>query len=241
MMGAHVVKCGLGLLVGELLRRDIVTAVAMNGACAIHDVEIAMWGRTSEDVEEGLQTGDFGMAAETARFFSDAAGRSLEEDLGLGRALGLELLKRCAPHKNVSIIATAQLLDRLVTVHVALGTDIVHQHDEADGKAIGHGTMKDFRSFASLIAGLNGGVVLNIGSAVIMPEVFLKAVAMARNKGVDLGHFTSANFDMFALYRPTMNMVERPKVLGGTTFSFLGHHEILLPVFFASLLSRQKP
>lgn len=238
MMGAHVVKCGLGGLVCELLRRRVATAVAVNGAFAIHDIEIAIWGKTSEDVIEGLHKGEFGMASETAALFNEAAAHSLDNEIGLGAALGKTLADAGPANGSVSVIATACEMDIPLTVHVALGTDIVHQHEEADGKAIGYGTMEDFRLFASIIAELNGGVVLNLGSAVIMPEVFLKALAMARNKGIDLGNFTTANFDMFPLYRPMTNVVARPQVIGATTFSFLGHHEILLPVFLASVMSR---
>jgi hypothetical protein len=238
MMGAHVVKCGLGGLVCELLRKSVATAVAVNGAFAIHDIEIAMWGKTSEDVIDGLHKGEFGMTSETAGLFNEAAAYSLEEGTGLGAALGKTLADAGPANGSVSIIATAYEMDIPLSVHVALGTDIVHQHEEADGRAIGYGTMTDFRRFASIIAELNGGVVLNLGSAVIMPEVFLKAVAMARNKGIDLGNFTTANFDMFPLYRPMTNVVARPQMIGATTFSFLGHHEILLPVFLASVMSR---
>jgi hypothetical protein len=210
----------------------------MNGACAIHDVELAMWGKTSEDVGEGLKTGEFGTTEETAGFFLRAAGRCLEHDLGMGGAVIEELGDAKPAHREVSVLAACS--DRGVdpTVHIAIGTDVVHQHEEADGKAIGLGTMRDFRLFAGRIANLNGGVVLNFGSAVIMPEVFLKAVAMSRSRGVSLGDFTAANFDMYSLYRPRANIVERPRLIGGTTYDFLGHHEILVPVLVASILCR---
>jgi hypothetical protein len=240
MMGAHVIKCGLGGLISELMRKGMVTAIAVNGAFAIHDIEIAMWGRTSEDVEAGLESGTFGMTGETSALFNDASAVCLKKGIGLGKALG-EHLSRVGPRNpDVSVIAVAHDLGIPVTVHVAIGTDVVHQHDEADGKAIGFGTMEDFRTFASIIANLKGGVVLNIGSAVIMPEVFLKALAKARSSGADLGEFTTANFDMFPLYRPMTSVVRRPKAIGATTFSFLGHHEILLPVFIASVLSKSR-
>jgi hypothetical protein len=238
MMGAHVVKCGLGGLICELMRKGVVTALAMNGACAIHDVEIALWGKTSEDVEAGLEHGTFGMTGETSAFFNDAASACLQDDIGFGKAIGEQLARMRPANPELSVMATAHNLGIPVTVHVAIGTDVVHQHDEADGKAIGAGTLMDFRTFSSLIADLNGGVILNLGSAVIMPEVFLKALARARNAGSALGEFTTANFDMFSLYRPTTSVVRRPKAMGATTFSFLGHHEILLPVFVASVLSR---
>jgi hypothetical protein len=241
MMGAHVVKCGLGTLLAELIRRRVINGVAMNGACAIHDVELAMWGRTSEDVGEGLKTGEFGMTGETSGFFARAAKRCLDLDVGMGEALIRELAEAQPRHGDRSVLGAC--LDTGVgpTVHIAMGTDVVHQHDEADGKAIGHGTMKDFRRFAERIAGLNGGVVLNLGSAVIMPEIFLKAVAMARSRNINLGDFTTANFDMYSLYRPRVNLVERPRLIGGTTFNFLGHHELLIPVLTASILCQIEP
>jgi hypothetical protein len=237
MMGAHVVKCGISGIICDLIRKRIVTGVAVNGAFAIHDLEIALWGKTSEDVGAGLEQGSFGMTEETASHFNTASGLCLEQDLGLGEALGVHLAAQDPPNSMVSVIATAHRVGIPMTVHVALGTDVVHQHAEADGRALGHGSMKDFRRFAAAVARLDGGVVLNMGSAVIMPEVFLKAVAMARNAGADLGDFTTANFDMFSLYRPAVNVVERPRLIGGTTYSFIGHHEILLPVFFASILA----
>ena len=238
MMGAHVVKCGLGGLVGELIRRGMVTAIAVNGAFAIHDAEIAMWGRTSEDVEAGLEDGTFGMTGETASLFNDAAALCLDKGIGLGEALGDRLTNAGPGNPQVSVIMAARELGVPVTVHVAIGTDVVHQHADADGKAIGFGTMEDFRRFTAVIANLNGGVVLNIGSAVIMPEVFLKALARARADGARLGEFTTANFDMLSHYRPLTSVVKRPKSMGATTYSFLGHHEILLPVLVASVLSK---
>ncbi len=238
MMGAHLVKCGLGTLIAELIRRGVVSGIAMNGACAIHDVELALWGRTSEDVGAGLQTGEFGMTGETAGFFARAAKRCIDHDLGMGDALMAELGDANPTHRDRSVLSACSDAGIDLTVHIAVGTDVVHQHEEADGSAIGFGTMKDFRRFADRIAGLNGGVVLNLGSAVIMPEIFLKAVAMARSRGIDLGDFTAANFDMYSLYRPRVNLVERPRLIGGTTYSFLGHHELLIPVFVASILCR---
>ena len=238
MMGAHVLKCGLGPLVCRLVRSGVITAIATNGAGAIHDIEIAMWGKTSEDVGEGLQTGSFGTTAETARIFNDAARVCLETGTGLGKGLAKALAELKAPNAGVSVLATALEAGVPLTVHVAIGTDVVHEHDEADGKALGYASMEDFRTFTSVILGLKGGVVLNVGSAVVLPEVFLKALAIARNRGADLGAFTTANFDMVSLYRPVTNVVERPKLVGATGYNFTGNHEILLPVFVASLLSR---
>jgi hypothetical protein len=240
MMGAHVVKCGFGRMIGDLIRKEVITGIAVNGACAIHDVEIAMWGRTSEDVEEALKRGEFGMTAETSAFFDSASARCLDDRTGLGEALALELSERNAPDPGASILASAAAAGIPLSVHVAIGTDIVHQHETADGKAIGQGTLRDFRKFSSMIAGLNGGAVLNIGSAVMLPEVFLKALAIARSRQVDLGEFTTANFDMYSHYRPSVNLIKRPIILGGTAFEFLGHHELLLPLFFASILAKMR-
>jgi hypothetical protein len=237
MLGAHVVKCGMGPLLGHLVARGAVTGVAMNGACAIHDVELAMWGKTSEDVAQGLEAGTFGMCAETAGFMNAAARRSLEEKTGLGGAITAMLAEAGPPHAEASLLAVCGKAQVDVTVHVAVGTDIVHQHEEADGRAIGHGTMYDFRKFAQWIMGLDGGAVLNIGSAVIMPEVFLKALAIARNREAKLGRFITADFDMLPQYRPLSNVVRRPEAVGGTGYCFTGHHEILIPILVAAVSS----
>jgi hypothetical protein len=238
MLGAHVIKCGMGPLLGHLVARGAVTGVAMNGACAIHDVEIAMWGKTSEDVASNIGDGTFGMSRETAEFMNGAARRSLDEKTGLGEAITAMLAEADPPHGDESLLAACHRAGVGVTVHVAIGTDIVHEHPEADGRAIGHGTMYDFRKFASWIMGLDGGVVINVGSAVIMPEVFLKALAMARNKEAQLGGFITANFDMVSQYRPLSNVVERPEAAGGTGYNFIGHHEILLPILVAGITSK---
>jgi hypothetical protein len=238
MMGAHVIKCGLGTLIAELIHRGVITSLAMNGACAIHDVELAIWGRTSEDVGEGLKSGEFGMTEETAGFFARAAGRCLEHEIGMGAGLLQELDDADPVHREVSVLAACSDRGIIPTVHIAIGTDVVHQHAEADGKAIGFATMKDFRLFSDSVANLKGGVVLNFGSAVIMPEVFLKALAVSRSRNADLGDFTTANFDMYSLYRPRVNLVERPKLIGAKTYNFLGHHELLIPVLVASILCR---
>jgi hypothetical protein len=237
MMGAHVIKCGIGPLVCGLVKQGMVTGIAMNGACVIHDVEIAMWGKTSEDVVEGLRLGSFGMAAETSAFLNGAVMTCLDHDVGFGEAVGRALDSADPENRTLSIICQAREAGIPVTVHVAIGTDIVHQHADADGSAIGRGTLKDFRLFTAMVEGLSGGVVVNLGSAVIMPEVFLKALAVTRSRGIDLGHFTTANFDMIGHYRPAMNIIERPASLGATAYSFLGNHEILLPVFILAVLS----
>jgi hypothetical protein len=238
MVGAHVVKCGLGPLIGSLVEKGAVTGLAMNGACAIHDVEIAMWGKTSEDVAANLEDGTFGMSGETAAFMNDAARRSLEEKTGLGEAILSGLAAADPPYADASLLAACHRAGVGVTVHVAIGTDIVHEHPEADGRAIGHGTMHDFRRFSEWIAAIDGGVIINIGSAVIMPEVFLKALAVARNKEAKLGEFITANFDMHSHYRPLTNVVRRPETAGGTGYNFIGHHEILLPILVAGITSK---
>jgi hypothetical protein len=238
MLGAHVIKCGMGPLLGHLVTRGAVTGVAMNGACAIHDVEIAMWGKTSEDVASNIEAGTFGMSRETAEFMNGAARRSLDEKTGLGAAILAMLAEADPPHGQASLLAACHRAGVDVTCHVAIGTDIVHEHPEADGRAIGHGTMYDFRKFSDWMLGLDGGVVINVGSAVIMPEVFLKALAVARNKGAELGGFITANFDMLAQYRPLSNVVRRPEAAGGTGYNFIGHHEILLPILVAAIASK---
>jgi hypothetical protein len=238
MLGAHVIKCGMGPLLGHLVTRGAVTGVAMNGACAIHDVEIAMWGKTSEDVASNIEAGTFGMSRETAEFMNGAARRSLDEKTGLGTAILAMLAEADPPHGEASLLAACHRAGVDVTCHVAIGTDIVHEHPEADGRAIGHGTMYDFRKFSDWMLGLDGGVVINVGSAVIMPEVFLKALAVARNKEAELGEFITANFDMLAQYRPLSNVVRRPEEVGGTGYNFIGHHEILLPILVAAITSK---
>ncbi len=238
MMGAHVVKCGLGGLIGELIRRGIVTAIAMNGACAIHDVEIALWGKTSEDVETALGEGTFGMTSETVTFFVDALSLAARDAIGMGEAT-LRTLAHCdPPNRHLSVLSAAYEAKVPTTIHVAIGTDTVHQHESIDGAKLGMATMKDFRLFCDIVSNLNNGVILNLGSAVIMPEVFLKALATARGRGISVGDFTAANFDMYSLYRPTKNIVERPRLLGAITYNFLSHHEIILPFLFAAIMAK---
>jgi len=240
MMGAHVVKVGLAPVVVDLLERRIVTAVAMNSAAAIHDVESALWGKTSEDVAENIKDGTFGMARETGEFINGtltAAYRAT--DLGYGEALGRRLLAEKAPHAGISILATCVRMKTPATVHAAIGTDIVHQQPTMDGAATGELSFRDFRQLCETCRGLTGGgVVLNVGSAVIMPEVFLKALTVARNLGADARGFTTAVFDMFSMYRPTVNVKLRPTQDGGRGLSFTGHHEIMIPLLAAMLRAR---
>jgi hypothetical protein len=238
-IGGHVIKCGLGDILLDLMRRGWVTGFVMNGAASIHDFEIAIAGHTSEDVEAVLPDGRFGSAEETGREMNLALVEGLRDGLGMGEALGRKLeaiaKPQLAPH---SIVAAAYQASVPVTVHVAVGTDTPHTHPAADGPAIGAATHHDFRLLCSLVRGLNdGGVYLNIGSAVVLPEVFLKAVSVVRNLGYPLANFTTVNFDFLQHYRPTTNVVKRPHAqAGGQGFSITGHHEILIPLLAAALV-----
>ena len=236
MYGGHVVKCGLVPLLVDLLERGYVQAIATNGAGAIHDVEMALCGRTSEDVAAGLVDGSFGMVRETGDFFADtlraAPGR------GLGGALGERLLAAAPDSGRTSLLGAAARLGLPASVHVAIGTDIVHQHPDLPAAALGEATYHDFRLMAAVVAGMaGGGVVINLGSAVVLPEVFLKALSVARNLGHDARDIVTANFDMLRHYRPQMNVVDRPTRHGGRGFNFTGHHEIMLPLLHAALRS----
>jgi hypothetical protein len=237
MLGAHVVKCGLSPVIVDLLKRGVVNGVALNGGCSIHDFEIAMWGRTSEDVEAGLIDGSFGMAEETGRLMNEAFREGARKHWGMGEALGRKLEALNAPHSHMSLLASCTELAVPVTVHVCLGTDIIHQHPSADGGVIGSTTYEDFRRFAELVASLEEGVICNFGSAVVLPEVFLKALAIVRNLGHRVKNFTAANFDMIQQYRSNMNVVERPTGgIGG--YSITGRHEIMIPLMAAAVNSR---
>ena len=240
-MGAHVIKVGLAPVLIELMRRNIITAIAVNGAAVIHDSEIAMAGHTSEDVAEVLGAGAFGAARETGEFLNTAIRQGASRGIGLGQAVGDALLAAKFPHNDQSLLAQARLLDVPVTVHVAIGTDIIHIHPDADGAAIGQTSHLDFRLFCTLVGGLEQGVYLNIGSAVILPEVFLKALTAARNLGAEVQTFTTANFDFIRHYRPATNVVHRPTLTGGQGFNFTGHHELMIPLLAAALLDRISP
>jgi hypothetical protein len=242
MMGAHVVKVGLSPIIIDLIKQNIVTAVAMNSASAIHDVETAMWGKTSEDVSENILSGRFGMVRETGELINRTLTTAFRESsMGYGEALGRRLLELDAPHGSASILATCYSLSVPVTVHAAIGTDIVHQQPSMDGAATGDMTFRDFKVFCECCKGLvGGGVVLNAGSAVIMPEVFLKALTVARNLGAKARGFTTAVFDMNVHYRPTMNVQRRPTLGGGRGFYFTGHHEIMIPLLAAMIHASKK-
>ncbi len=238
-MGAHPIKVGLSPLVIDWLRAGILKGVALNGAGVIHDVEMALVGRTSEDVGPELHAGRFGMARETADFIHEALRRAADqESVGFGRAVGEALIQALALHKDASILATAAALHIPVTVHVAIGTDIIHMHPSMDGAITGKLSYRDFRLFCALVSDLASGVYINLGSAVILPEVFLKAVAVAFNLGHDLCGLTTIDMDFIRQYRPQVNVVERPTAGTGRGFSFVGHHEILFPLFCAAVKER---
>ncbi len=238
-LGGHVIKCGLSDVLLDLMRRGWVTGFVMNGAASIHDFEIAIAGQTSEDVEAVLPDGRFGAAEETGREMNEAIVQGHREELGMGEALGkrLETLAKpeFAPH---SVLAGAYKTTVPVTVHVAIGTDTPHIHPRADAAAIGETTHRDFRLLCSLARELDqGGVYLNLGSAVVLPEVFLKAVSVVRNLGHPLAGFSTANFDFVQHYRPRVNVVERPHARsGGRGFAITGHHEIMIPLLAAALV-----
>jgi deoxyhypusine synthase len=235
MMGAHVIKVGLSPIIIDLIKRKIVTHVAMNSAAAIHDVETAMWGRTSEDVAVNILNGKFGMARETGEFINKALVKAFAESSdGYGEALAKKILALMGKYRALSILATCYLEGIPATVHAAIGTDIVHQQPTMDGAATGEMTFRDFKILAHSVKEMKGaGVTLNIGSAVILPEVFLKALTVARNLGHNVQGFSTANFDMIRQYRPQMNVVERPTQPHGRGYNFIGHHELMIPLFAA--------
>ncbi|MBX2991959.1 MAG: hypothetical protein KF749_12450 [Bacteroidetes bacterium] len=241
MMGAHVIKVGLAPVLIDLIKKHIITSVAMNSAAAIHDVETAMWGQTSEDVAANMMDGRFGMAKETGELMNTTLSDAYKNsDMGYGEALGKKLLDLAAPNADVSLLATCYSLNIPITVHAAIGTDIIHQQPTMDGAATGELTFRDFTTLCELCKGLTGGgVVLNIGSAVIMPEVFLKALTVARNLGTPARGFTTAVFDMNTHYRPTMNVKLRPTQDGGRGLYFTGHHEIMVPLLAAMIKAKQ--
>lgn len=235
-MGAHVIKVGLNPIVIDLMERGIITAVAMNGAGIIHDLELAMAGQTSEDVSASIGDGTFGMAHETGAFLCDAIRRAGKTSKGLGESIGAAMIEKKLPFLEHSILATGCRLGIPVTVHVAFGTDIIHMHPGFDAKATGETTHIDFRTFASVVSTLEKGVYFNVGSAVILPEVFLKAVTLARNLGHRLNDFTTVNMDFIRQYRPMTNVVDRPTADGGQGFHLTGHHEIMLPLIAAGII-----
>ncbi|MBI5281938.1 MAG: hypothetical protein HY858_09670 [Candidatus Solibacter usitatus] len=240
-LGGHVVKCGLAPVLVDLMDRGLVSALAMNGAASIHDFEIAIAGATSEDVEAVLPDGRFGAAEETGREMNDTLAHAARHGLGAGEALGARLDLIAKPEfAPASLLLQAWRRSIPVTVHVALGADTPHTHPRANGAAIGACSLHDFRLFCSLVRDLDsGGVYLNLGSAVVLPEVFLKAVSSVRNLGFPLAGFTTANFDFLQHYRPRLNVVERPhSQRGGAGYSLTGHHEIMIPLLAALLVEK---
>jgi hypothetical protein len=231
MFGAHVIKVGLSPLLIELIKRKVVTAIAMNGAGVIHDFELAFMGSTSEDVAAALADGSFGMAEETHREINAAITAGAKKGWGLGESVGAMITKKRLPYQNLSLLATCHQLGVPATVHVAIGTDIIHQQASADGAAIGQTSLADFRTLVGVVATLGqGGVAGNFGSAVILPEVFLKAVSIARNLGHAVKDLTTFDFDMIRHYRPSENVLKRPTLLGGRAIHITGHHELLIPL-----------
>ena len=239
--GAHVIKSGLSPLIVDLMERGLCTAIALNGAGVIHDLELALFGKTSEDVDSALDDGSFGFAEDTAARLNEAVARAHQSGEGYGEGVGAFLAghEPAVLYRENSIAYAAHRLGIPLTVHVALGTDIVHQHPTADGAAIGATSMRDFRILVEVVRALSGGVWLNIGSAVLLPEVFLKALATARNLYGSIEGFTTANLDMLTHYRPMTNVVRRPTRRGGSKgLSLTGHHEILVPLLCAAIKER---
>ncbi|MFH1888705.1 MAG: hypothetical protein ABH806_01290 [Candidatus Omnitrophota bacterium] len=239
MAGAHVIKCGLNPIVIELIKKKVITCVALNGAGIIHDFEIAFNGETSEDVGEGLRDGKFGMAHETADFLNSAVKEGVSSGLGLGYAVAEKINGSRLRYKNLSLLYNAYKNKVPLCVYVAIGTDIIHQHPSFDAAMAAEGSFRDFHLLVENIRGLNdGGVVLNFGSAVILPEVFLKALNLSRNLGYKVKNFTSANFDMIYHYRPMQNVVSRPVQGAGSGHYIIGHHEIMLPLLAQAIIEK---
>jgi len=234
-MGAHSIKVGLNPVIIDLMERGIITSLSMNGAGIIHDFELAFVGQTSEDVDKEILSGAFGMAEETGSMLNQAI-RSAAKDEGIGAAVGRMVQEGDFPYKDKSLLAAGRRLDVPVTVHVAIGTDIIHMHPSFDGKATGEAAHRDFLTFCSLVSELEGGVYINLGSAVLLPEIFLKAVTLVRNIGHPLRHFTTVNMDFVQHYRPNTNVVRRPTQDGGRGFALTGHHEIMLPLLAAAII-----
>ena len=237
--GAHLIKVGLSPLVVDLIEKGAITALATHGASCVHDLELALMGRTSEDVARSLDDGSFGMARETADLLNAAIARGAAAGLGMGEAVGREILGGAYPHAARSIFAAAVRAGVPITVHSAIGTDIHHMHASADGAALGATSYRDFEALAAVVAGLEGGVYLNVGSAVILPEVFLKALAIARNLGHRVDRFTTIDCDFARRYRTDVNVVDRPTRRGGRGIALIGHHEILVPLLAAAIAQRR--
>jgi hypothetical protein len=239
-MGAHPIKVGLSPLIIDLMDRGVITAVAANGACIVHDFELAYAGRTSEDVALSLKDGSFGMAKETGKHLNEAIKKGVKKGLGIGSAVGELIESSKYKYKNLSIFGAGARLGLPLSVHVALGTDIIHMHPQVDGAAIGEGSMRDFRLFASVVSNLEGGVYINLGSAVILPEVFLKALSVARNLGNRVERVTTVNMDFIQHYRCRENVLRRPIMTGGTAYAITGHHEVMFPLLAAAVIEQMQ-
>lgn len=237
-MGGHAVKVGLTSIIIDLMERDILDALATNGSVMVHDSEAALVGATSEDVAATLNSGQFGVTEQTGSIINRAARMAAKKNQGLGRTLGESLISLKPPFLNLSLFAATVRLDKTVTVHAAVGTDVYNIHPEADGAALGTATMNDFHLFCRLISDLEGGVFINLGSAVIIPEVFLKALTLVRNLGRQIRNITTINMDFIRHYRPQVNIVNRPTQDGGRGFYFIGHHEIMFPLLMALVLEK---
>jgi len=234
-MGAHPIKVGLTPVIIDLMERGTLTSLSLNGAGIIHDFELAFIGQTSEDVDKEILSGAFGMAEETGSMINNAVRDGNGKGLGIGESVGRLIQDGDFPYKNKSLLAAARRLNIPVTIHVAIGTDIIHMHPSFDAKATGEAAGRDFQTFCSLVAELEGGVYINLGSAVLLPEIFLKAVTLSRNLGHTLKHFTTVNMDFIQHYRPNTNVVRRPTHGGGKGYALTGHHEIMLPLLAAAI------
>ncbi len=236
-MGAHSIKVGLNPVIIDLMERGIITSLSLNGAGIIHDFELALIGQTSEDVDREILSGAFGMAEETGSMLNHAI-KSAGTDEGIGAAVGRMIQSSDFPFKSTSLLAAGNRLGVPVTVHIAIGTDIIHMHPSFDGRATGAAAHRDFLTFCTLVSELEGGVYINLGSAVLLPEIFLKAVTLVRNLGHTLQHFTTVNMDFVQHYRPNTNVVRRPTQGGGRGFALTGHHEIMFPLLAAAIIEQ---
>jgi deoxyhypusine synthase len=235
-MGAHPIKVGLSPIIIDLIQKGVITAFASNGASIIHDFEMSFMGKTSEDVARELCTGTFGMGQETGGMVNRAVRDGVSKGYGIGRSMGQFIDASDFPNKDRSIFRAAFRADIPATVHVAVGSDIIHMHPEADGAAIGEGSLRDFRLLSAVVADLEGGVFINLGSAVVLPEVFLKALTVARNLGHKVEEFTTVNMDFIQHYRPRENVLKRPTMIKGRCYALTGHHEIMFPLLAAMII-----
>lgn len=238
MIGAHVVKVGLSLILIELMKKGIIKHIAMNGAVPIHDFEIAYQGATSEDVAKNIEDGSFGMADETGRFLNSAIIEGAKSNLGCGKSIGKSIAEKNFKYKDYSILATAYKLNIPATVHTSIGADIIHMHPNCDGSAIGKTSYEDFKLFTESVSKLEGGVLINIGSSVIMPEVFIKSLSIVRNLGYNVRNIITANLDMLKHYRPDVNIVTRPTSLGGKGFHIIERHEKTVPSLYKLVINK---